>query len=253
MSKKNISLFFIFSLLLAGCDPSPEQKQEQSPPKLEKVSFRLAWVPDMAEVGLFVAKEYGYFEKYGLDVTIEPGGFGLDPIKLVASGQNDYGIAGAGNILIARDKDIPVIATGVEFKNTPVGFIVMSNSNINSFKDFKGKKVGVQTGTDTDVLYRALLKRYQIKPAEINEVPIQFDMAVFTNGLIDVLPGYITNQPVLLKEKGFDIKVISAASQGLDYYGNVFFTTETTAAKNKDQVKKNDASYFRGLETCVEQ
>lgn len=224
--------------LLVGCSDSGDKEvaSDGKTIEMEKVSLRLAWVYDMAEVGIFVAKELGYFEKEGLDVTIEAGGFGLDPIKLVAAGSNDFGIAGGGNLLLARSRGVPVVAIAAEFQNTPVGFLTHKSSGITSFKQFKGKRVGIQTGADTDVLYRALLATNSMSSNDVQEVAIQFDMGPFVNGIIDVLPAYVTNQPITLKGKGIETNVITAASQGLSYYGNVFITTEDKIDKNPEQV-----------------
>lgn len=235
------TLIIVLSLLLSACSDQGENQtatESKTPKALEKVTLRLAWVHDMAEVGIFVAKEQGYFAKEGLDVTIEAGGFGLDPIKLVATGSNDYGIGGAGNLLLARTQGVPVIAIGAEFQNTPVGFITHKESGITSFDEFRDKRVGIQTGSDTDVLYRALLAKNGMSKKDIEEVPIQYDMGPFVNGLIDVLPGYVTNQPIVLKNKGFDTSVITAQSQGLSYYGNVFFTTEEKINNQPNQVRR---------------
>lgn len=240
---RHISFAAVIALALAGCGdktpPQPNAATAAMPATTatEKVKLRLAWVADMAEVGVFVAKEQGYFEREGLDVTIEPGGFGLDPFKLVATGGNEYGVGGAGNLLLARSNGIPVVAIAAEFQNTPVGFVTKADSGITSFAQFGGKKVGIQTGADTDVLYRALLVKNKMKSADVKEVPIQFDMTPFLSGAIDVLPGYVTNQPVTLKGKGVDTNVITAASQGLSYYGNVFFTTEQRLQNNPKQVE----------------
>jgi ABC-type nitrate/sulfonate/bicarbonate transport system substrate-binding protein len=228
-------LFFLIGTL------SPLLAQAASP---EKVSVRLAWLYDMAEAGIFVAKEYRYFEKEGLEVTIEPGGFGLDPIKLVAAGSNDFGVGGAGNLLLARSRGVPVVAVGVEFQNTAVGFITRKQSGIAAFRDFKGKRVGIQTGADTDVLYRTLLARNHMTSRDVREVPIQYDMGPFVNGAIDVLPGYVTNQPITLAGKGVETNVITAASQGLNYYGNVYFVSEDKLKANPDQV----ARFVRALQ-----
>lgn len=242
----------IFTLILVACSDQNEGKVVDKSKTLEKVSFRLAWVPDMAEVGIFVAKEQGYFEKEGFDVTIEPGGFGLDPIKLVATGNNDFGIGGAGNLLLARVQGVPVVAIGAEFQNTPVGFITHKNSKITSFSDFRGKKVGVQTGADTDVLYRALLSKNSMSKNDLEEIPIQYDMGPFVNGLIDVLPGYVTNQPIVLKNKGFETNVITAKSQGLNYYGNVFFTTQERIEKQPEQVRRFIRALHAGWKHALE-
>lgn len=248
--------FVLLPLFLNGCDqnkevPKKTETATSKSPSMEKVTLRLAWVYDMAEVGVLVAKEKGYFEREGLDVAIEPGGFGLDPIKLVATGSNDYGIGGAGNVLLGRAQRVPIVAIAAEFQNTPVGFVTHKDSGITSFAAFKGKRVGIQTGADTDVLYRALLAKNGMTSKDVKEVPIQFDMGPFANNLIDVLPGYVTNQPITLKSKGFDTNVITAASQGLSYYGNVFLTTEKTLKDKPEQVARFVRAVRAGWEDAL--
>jgi ABC-type nitrate/sulfonate/bicarbonate transport system substrate-binding protein len=234
---KNLIILFLFAVFaISACTSQPQKPVQPQTPV--QASLRLAWVYDMAEVGIFVAKEKGFYAREGIDLKIEPGGFGLDPFKLVASGSNDFGVGGAGNLLLAREQGMPVVAVGAEFQNTPVGFIVRDESPIKTFADFKAKRVGIQTGADTDVLYRALLAMNGMKGSDLKEVPIQYDMLPFVAGKIDVLPGYVTNQPITLAGKGIKTRVLSAKSQGQSYYGNVYFVTEKTLKERPDLVKK---------------
>jgi NitT/TauT family transport system substrate-binding protein len=216
------------------------------------MSFRLAWVYDMAEVGVFIAQDKGYFRDEQIDLKIEPGGFGLDPIKLVAAGTDDFGVAGAGNLLLARAQGVPVVAIGAEFQDTPVGFVVRKDSGITTFKDFRGKRVGIQTGADTDVLYRALLARNGMKSSDVKEVPIRYDAIPFVSGQIDVLPGYVTNQPVTLRSQNIEVSVISASSQGLNYYGNVYFTSEKMLREHPERVRGFLAAVSKGWNTAIQ-
>ena len=190
MESSSIFFLYLWTGLFTACgdahDPQPAATKSE-PKTLEAVSIRLAWVYDMAEVGVLVAKEKGHFAKEGLDVSIQPGGFGLDPIKLVATGTNDYGVGGAGNLLLARAQGVPIVAFAAEFQNTPVGFITHKESGITTFAGFKDKRVGIQTGADTDVLYRALLVNNNMTSSDVREVPIQYDMSPFVNGQIDVV------------------------------------------------------------------
>lgn len=251
MNSKKIStvLFLILVTLTLSC--TREKNDAQSKKQILQASIRLAWVYDMAEVGIFVAKQQGFYDKEGIDLKIEPGGFGLDPFKLVAAGTNDFGVGGAGNLIMARGKGIPVIAVGAEFQNTPVGFITKADSMINSFKDFKGKKVGVQTGADTDVLYQALLTKYGMTSNDVKEVPIQYEMTPFVSGEIDVLPGYVTNQPIQLFDKGINTKLITAKSEGLRYYGNVYFVRENTLKEHPELVAKFLKATLAGWEHAI--
>lgn len=214
--------------------------------KLEKVVLRLSWVHDLAYAGIYLAKDKGYFKRNGLDVSLEPGGFGLDPIKQVATGTDQFGIAGAGNLLLARAQGVPIVAIGIYFQRSGVGYFTRQDSGITSFKQFRGKLIGVQTGTDTDVLYRVLLKRNGMTSKDVHEVPIQYDMAPFLTKQIDVLPGYVTNQPIVLSDKGINVNTITADSEGLNYYGSVFFTTEKMIQEHPDIVLKFMQSLQQG-------
>lgn len=239
-----LSLAGVCLYLLTACSNSSDDQADKK--ALEKVSLRLAWVYDMAEVGIFVAKDKGFYEERGLDLEIRPGGFGLDPFKLVANEEDDFGVGGAVNLLLAREKGIPVVAVAAEFQNTPVGFMTRENSGIDDFSDFKGKRVGVQTGSDTDTLFRALLSKSSLEESDIDLVPIQYSAVPFVAGKIDVLPGYVTNQPITLASKGIDVNVITAASQGFDVYGNVYFVKENRLAENPESVEKFIQATLKG-------
>ncbi|MGJ3242094.1 MAG: ABC transporter substrate-binding protein [Opitutales bacterium] len=215
------------------------------------MSLRLAWVYDMAEVGIFVAQDAGFYAEEGLDLDVKPGGFGLDPFKMVAAGSDTFGVGGAVNLLLARQKELPVVAVAAEFQETPVGFIVRTNSGIDGFTDFIGKRVGVQTGTDTDTLYRALLHHHAMRAEEIQEVAIQYDPTPFVAGRIDVLPGYVSNQPITLANQGIPVRVITARESGFDIYGNVYFVTESTLRERPSIVAAFLRATYRGWERAL--
>src|ERR1035441_5991968 len=143
-----LSLTAVTTLMLLGPACSTRVEPSKGP---DKVSLRLAWVYDMAEVGIFVAKDKGFYEKEGINLEIKPGGFGLDPLKLIAAGSDTFGVGGAVNLLLAREKGMPLVAIAAEFQHTPVGFIVRKDSGIKNFPGFRGRKVGVQTGADTEI------------------------------------------------------------------------------------------------------
>jgi NitT/TauT family transport system substrate-binding protein len=93
--------------------------------------------------------------------------------------------------------------------------------------------------------------RYKMTPRDIKEVPIQYDMGPFVNNIIDVLPGYVTNQPITLRSKGFEVNVLTAASQGVHYYGNVFFTTEDMIREHPDTVRRFLRAVYNGWQHAL--
>ncbi len=252
MLKKNRSIVFLFSiafLIVAAILVLQNTKEEDTSIRtLENPSLRLKWVVYSSFAHHFVALEKGFYKDEGLNVTIEPGGAGIDPIKLVASGQNDFGLASYAQILLAREKGIPVIAIAEEYITSGVVSMSLKNSNITTPYDFAGKKVGIIPGSDTWTIYHALLKKLNIDKNNITEIPVGSDLKVLFDGVVDVSTvGYITNQPIVAEERGFPVNVINPRDYGINSGGNVIFTTEEKLAENKALVKRFLKATLKGI------
>lgn len=206
--------------------------------KLADLSFRLKWVVYSSFGSHYVALEKGYFENQGLNVTIEPGGPGIDPIRLVATGTDDVGLAGYEQILMAREKGIPLVAIGEDYIRSGVGFFSLQTSGIKRPEDFIGHRVGILPGTDKYTLYSAMMKKLGIDRSKIEEVPIAFDLTVLFNGSVDVVPGFVTNQPFVAEERGYPVNIVDPYDYGIRPGGNVYFTSEETLRKKRPLLKE---------------
>ena len=182
----------------------------------------------------FVALEKGYYTKEGLKVDIQPGGPGIDPLKIVLTGDADVGLASYDQILLAREKGLPLIAIGEDTTKSGVGFVSLASSGIKTPQDFIGRKVGVMPGTDKGTVYDALMAKLGIDRSKIQEIPVQFNLAVLFNGTVEVFPAFITNQPIIAKDSGFEVNIIDPDKYGISPGGNVFFTSEDTLRKKRD-------------------
>lgn len=240
---KRCQLFFLvlaLALLAVGC-----KKEEKYP---SRVNLRLKWVFDPGFAGEMVAAKKGFFSKRGLNVELKPGGFEADPIKLVASGSDMFGVAGADQFLLARAKGVPIVAFAAGYIDTPVVYYSRKSSGINSPKDFVGKKVGYQAGQDTATIYEALLRKLGIDRDKIKEVPVRFDFSPFLTGQVDVWPGYAATQSYILEQKGIPYNVIKPRDYGIKYIGTVYFATEQTINKYPDVVQTFLDSLIEGWE-----
>lgn len=244
----NTSLIKLFCLLFViclfpfpvGCTENNGLHKENN--KLEKqpdnkISFRLKWLIYNSFASHFVAKDLGYFDKEGVEVQILSGGPGIDPIKLVATGANDVGLASYDEILVAREKAIPVIAIAEDFVRSGVGFLSLKEAGITKPQDFTGKKVAIRPGTDKHLIYEALMEKLRIDRGKIREISgASFEM-LFTKS-IDVFPGFITNQPFYAAYRGKDVNVIDPYDFGLDPGANVYFTSEETLEKKRNVLQR---------------
>ncbi len=201
---------------------------------LTKVSMRQEWFPNANFAGELFAM-YETDSLYGLDLTLEAGSDQIDPIKLVLSGQNEFGVVSADRLLIANQTGAELVVIGVANERSPTCFLSRKEKQILSPKDFQGHTVGVLTGTNTELVYRILKQRNQITDAQVKEVEAPFDLATFIAGEYDVRPAFVYDEPVSLDLQGISYNLIRPEEFGVNFVGTVYFTTKDIV-KEKPQL-----------------
>src|SRR6516162_7951415 len=115
---------------------------------LDKVRFGTNWLADPAAGGFFEAAADGTYEKYGLDVTIIPGGPQSNGGLLLLFGKLDFFMGGdmIGNLLSAEAK-LPLIAVAADFQKSPQIFMSHPDEGLDTWQDLlKAKPVYVGAG-----------------------------------------------------------------------------------------------------------
>lgn len=218
---------------------------------IPKATLRLAWIPQGTFAGDYMALKSGSWKRAGIEVDVRPGGFQFDAIKLVAAGEDTFGISSGPQVAAARARGVPVVIIGVIFPDSPVGWVAMSKSGIKTPQDFLGKRVGAQYGTHTEATLEALFKKLGLPIDGIQRVPMQFDYTPFLSGAIDVAPVYMIDQPVEFRRKGIAVNVIDPRSYGVNLGpGNVYITSEATLRSNPDLVKSFLAGAAEGWKSA---
>jgi len=88
--------------------------------KLDKVSFGTNWVAEAEHGGFFQAVADGTYTRYGLDVTIVPGGPNDNNRMLLIAGKLDFFMA--ANTLMSFDavaNNVPVVTIAAIFQKDP--------------------------------------------------------------------------------------------------------------------------------------
>lgn len=135
-----------------GMQPAVAQALEPlNPPEKVKV----AYVPIMKFATMYVAKERGLFEKYGLDVELERVRSGTEAIAFLTQGSIDVGgIAIVVSLWNSwkRDLDLKVIAPGAlePMTDSPTKLILRKaladDGSVKTVADLKGKRIAVAGG-----------------------------------------------------------------------------------------------------------
>lgn len=110
----------------------------------QELTLQLKWVTQAQFAGYYVAKDKGFYEEEGLDVTILPGGPDIAPTQVLAGGGADVIVEWMPAALAAREKGLPLVNIAQPFKASGMMLTCLKESGITDPKtDFKGKTLGV--------------------------------------------------------------------------------------------------------------
>src|SRR3984893_7080073 len=133
-------LLAALTLAFAG-SPGLAQQSRPAPspaPTLDKVAFGTNWIAEAEHGGFYQAAADGTYAKYGLDVTIVPGGPPVHNRILLAVGKIDFFMS--ANSLQSFDavvQNVPTIAVAAMFQKDPQVLIAHPDQGINQFIDLK--------------------------------------------------------------------------------------------------------------------
>ena len=219
--------------------------------KLEKTSLRLKWVCQAQFAGYYSALKEGYYKDVGLSVTIDPAGPNISPIQAVTSGVNEFGIAGAEQIITAIDNKVPIVAIAVIYRETPEALISKKELNIKAPKDLEGKTVGVVYENDEN-LYRLFLKKNNVDENSIKEVPAITGISQVMTDQVDAKMAYEMNDAILLELEGEKVNLLRFRDYGVKVYADTIFTTKEMVEKHPDKVKKFLKASLKGWNYAIE-
>jgi ABC-type nitrate/sulfonate/bicarbonate transport system substrate-binding protein len=182
---------------------------------------------------LFIAKEGGYYQKYGLDVTLAFGAGNLG-IAMIASGEAVMTNSSMEQALQASSRDPGTLVSMGSFLNKGT-FSLMAAKTFTNIQSLKGKRIAVSQVGDAPYNYTvALLSKFGIKPTEVTWVPVGIDannraVALQSNRADATLltaPSYFR-----MEEMGFK-NLANLADHKDIYASSVYLFTRKTVAAN---------------------
>lgn len=215
------------------------------------MSLRLPWFPNTQFTGSFVAAAKGYFADEGLDVTINPGGFDVNSITLVAAGSDTFGLHDTGSLLFAAAEGIPLMTVATYFHKHPGAVLTLADSGIKTLEDMVGRRIGFAEGGPWQ-LTQAMLAKNGIDVDSLEHVAIGFDLAPLLNGDVDMKTVFATNEPILAEQQGYEVRVFIPYDYGIETSANALFTTQDYFDDNPDVVCAMVRAISRGWEYAFE-
>ena len=203
----------------------------------EEVVVKLKWTDSTQFAGMYTADQNGYYLDNGIAVTLEPFGFESTSIEDVVSGAADFGVTGADELLVAQSNGADVRALAVIYQQSPLVAMALAESGITEPNDFVGKTFGTP-GNESEFIIKSMLASQGVDyDSDVTVVPIEFDISPLLDGELDVMAAYLIDQPLIAEDLGYETSIIHPAEYGVNFYGDVLFTSNDLIRDNPDLVQ----------------
>ncbi len=166
--KKLLFAFLVLTLMISGC-AAPAQQPEPTP-------IKIAVLPVLDVLPLYVAEANGYFEANGIEVELVPVSSAPERDQLMQAGQIDGMLTESVTSLIynrdaARIKIVRFARTATA--TTPIFRILAAkDSGIQTPADLKGVEIGISQGTIIDYMTDRALEKAGLGKEDIARVAV---------------------------------------------------------------------------------
>ena len=239
------------ALVLAGCG----EKEEGGATDRDPVSLMLDFYPNADHAGIYVAQQRGFFRDAGLEVSIAEPNNPAAPIQQVAAGQVDIAISYEPEVLIARDKGLPVVAIASVVDVPLTSMIWLPESGIRAISDLGGRTVATAGVLYQDGYLKTILERAGVPAGEVKTANVQLNLlpAVLSGRADAMLGGFRNVEGVDLRLRGRRPTVTPVDQLGVPTYDElVLVANEEQIEENPEPLRLFLAALERGTEIAVE-
>ena len=194
------------------------------------------WLDQFEFAGFYVAKEKGFYEKAGIDVELKKFDNSINVLNEVMENKADFGL-NSTSLIIEKSNGKDIVLLGSIFQSSPLVLLALKNSNIKTLKDVENKKMMITPEQSDFASFQAMLISEDISFKNIQMQKHSFNVDDLINKNTDLMVSYTTNEPFVLKEKGYESIYFHPKDYGFDFYEEFIFTSKEFANKNPKLVK----------------
>jgi NitT/TauT family transport system substrate-binding protein len=215
----------------------PVKDAPSSAQTLDKVSFGTNWVAEAEHGGFYQALADGTYKRYGLEVTIVPGGPNVNNRILLAVGKIDFFMS--ANTLQSFDavaQNVPTVAVAAMFQKDPQVLIAHPAPNVQTLNDLKQLTLYVSKEGMT-TYFQWLKGDYGFDEAKVK--PYNFNPQPFLADRNSAMQGYVTSEPYAIeKQSSIKPKIFLLADFGFNSYSTLIETRRDLTENKPDLVQR---------------
>lgn len=235
----------------AGCgggDGGGDRAREERLAPGTRATLVLDFVPNAVHAGIYRALRRGHYRRRNLRLRVAAPSATVDPLKLVAAGRADLGLADAVDVARLQARGRRVVAVMAVVQRPLGGVIVRRDSRIRTPADLEGRRVGVTGVPSDEAVLDEVVRRGGADPGRVRTVSVGFNgAAALRNRRIDGFTGFWPADAPALEEAGVPARVFRLdARGGPTYPGLVAFASRETVTRRPALVRAFVAATAQG-------
>ncbi|MDO4662171.1 MAG: aliphatic sulfonate ABC transporter substrate-binding protein [Tissierellia bacterium] len=262
---KIMGMMLSLSLMVTACGKGNNENANSTPTsdntskaveetkELDKV--RVAYMPNMGSASaLIAARDYGLFEKYGIDVELTRFSNGPDEIAAMGSGDIDISQIGHGAHKLAIEGQAVIF----QLDSTSLADEVIGNASrgVKTLADLKGKKIASTMGTSADIILKLALEDAGLTEDDVEIVEMDASGVVpsMVSGQIDAVATWSPGTVTIKEQLGDDAVMLANNETYIDKatFPSSFITTNKYVEENRDVLVRFAAAIQEAQDLRIE-
>ncbi|HMR29902.1 MAG TPA: ABC transporter substrate-binding protein [Geminicoccaceae bacterium] len=204
----------------------------------DKASLLLNWYMQGAHAQFFLGRERGFYADEGIELEIAEGRGSARSVQLVSNGDYQFGMADGGSLMTGVSKGLEAVAVMTPVVNSSYALVGLADGPIKTIGDVEGHSLGITAGDGLTQLWPAVVAVNNLDAGKIELVqmdPATKPIAVMEKR-VDAILGGAQDQPLLIREKGYEPMVIPFYDVGVNTIGMSIVAHPALVKDNPDLV-----------------
>ena len=204
----------------------------------DKVVFATNWKAQAAHGGFYQALADGTYKKYGLDVTIQPGGPQVNNRPLLPAGRIDFLMT--GNLLHSFDNvknKVPTVVVAAMFQKDPQALLAHPGQGYEKFEALKNAPLALIAKDGQFSWWQWLKVTHGFRDEALK--PYNYNLGPFLANPKSIQQGYSVAEPIYVENQGkFKPVVHLLADHGFSTYSTLIEARADVVKGRPDMVQR---------------
>lgn len=222
--------------------------------ELEPIRLILKWDHQYQFSGYYAAQWQGFYAEEGLDVTFiarpQKDGTFLTLKDEINEGRADFAVGGP-TILQDIEAGNEFVLISSIYQRSPFSFVVLKESPIKNLSDLHS--ACIESSRDFgDLELKVLMQKEGLLIDNVKWKDFTFALGGIASKECDVVIDYSLSAKWASKEKGLEIRELKAEQFGVNFYGDLLYTSKKLVESNPLLVEKFKRASLKGWNYALE-